>query len=258
MRKSQNECEREVKSGLIRNLGSSKRGLLIFSLNAPSLRKHKDEIEVLMRENKIDILALNETKLDSKIEEEQVSIPGYTVLRCDRNSHGGGVAIYFRDTLNFEHRTDLKTDNLEMICIELKPKCSKPFILLAWYRPPNYETETLTEVNTLLETLEKEQKETLLIGDVNCNDLDLVGKNKVLETLRNIYREYQLKQLIRNPTRSTLTSQTLIGHFATSKPKLIINFGAFTNGFSDHDLTFGIRKVSPVLTESQKLSSHVS
>ena len=182
MRKSQNECERDVKSRLIRNLGNSKRGLLICSLNAPSLRKYKDELElVLMRENKIDILALNETKLDSKTEDEQVSIPGYTVLRCDRNSHGGGVAIQLRDTLNFEHRTDLKTDNLEMICIELKPRCSKPFILLAWYRPPNCETETLTEVNTLLETLEKERKETLLIGDVNCNDLDLVGKNKVLE-----------------------------------------------------------------------------
>ena len=63
-----------------------------------------------MRENKIDILALNETKLDSKTEDEQVSIPGYTVLRCDRNSHGGGMAIYLRDTLNFEHRTDLKTE----------------------------------------------------------------------------------------------------------------------------------------------------
>ena len=74
MRKSQNECEQEVKSRLIRNLGSSKRGLLIFSLNAPSLRKHKDEIEVLMREIKIDILTLSETKLDSKTEEEQISV----------------------------------------------------------------------------------------------------------------------------------------------------------------------------------------
>ena len=140
-----------------------------------------------------------------------------------------------------------------MICIELKPKCSKPFIRLAWYRPPNYETETLTEVNTLLETLEKGQKETLLIGDVNCNDLDLVGKNKVLETLCNIYREYQLKQLIRNPTRSTLTSQTLTDHFATNKPKLIINFGVYTTGFSDHDLIFGIRKVSSRVNREAKI-----
>ena len=97
MRKSKNECEREVKSRLIRNLGSSKRGLLICSLNAPSLCKHKDElVNELMRENKIDVLALNETKLDSKTEDEQVSIPDYTVLRCDRNSHGGGLAIYLR------------------------------------------------------------------------------------------------------------------------------------------------------------------
>ena len=41
---------------LIRNLGNSKRGLLICSLDTPSLRKQKDELEVLMRENKIDIL----------------------------------------------------------------------------------------------------------------------------------------------------------------------------------------------------------
>ena len=39
-----------------------KKGLLICSLNAPSLLKHKVEIETLFRENKINILALNETK----------------------------------------------------------------------------------------------------------------------------------------------------------------------------------------------------
>ena len=70
----------------------------------------------------------------------------------------------------------------------------------------------------------------MLIGDVNCNDLDLVGENKVLETLCNIYHEYQLKQLIRNPTRLTLTSQTLINHFATNKPKpKIINLCQLKN-----------------------------
>ena len=87
--------------------------MLICSLNAPSLRKHKDEIEVLMRENKIDVFAINETKLDSKTKDEQVSVEGYNILRRDRNSYGGGVAIYLRDTLNFELRADIKTENLE-------------------------------------------------------------------------------------------------------------------------------------------------
>ena len=35
-----------------------KSGLLICSLNAPSLLKHKDEIEVLLNENRINILAI--------------------------------------------------------------------------------------------------------------------------------------------------------------------------------------------------------
>ena len=54
--------------------------MLICSLNAPSLRKHKEEIEVLMRENKIDVFAINETKPDSKTKDEQVSVEGYNIL----------------------------------------------------------------------------------------------------------------------------------------------------------------------------------
>ena len=64
---------------MIRNLGSSKKGLLTCYLNAPSLHKHKDELKVSISENKIDTLALNETKLNSKTEDEQVSAPGCTL-----------------------------------------------------------------------------------------------------------------------------------------------------------------------------------
>ena len=191
--------------------------------------------------------------MDEKIKDERVSIVGYNLLRRDRNRHGGGVAIFLRETLNFEHRTDIKAQNLEIICIEIKPKCSKPFSVLAWYRPPNHETETLEELNDLVELLDKENKEIIVIGDVNCNDLDLDGKNKILVKLRNLYSEYQLKQLIKNPTRSTLTSQTLIDHFATNKPRLITNSGVFTTGFSDHDLIFGIRKISSKLNSEPKI-----
>ena len=54
------------------------------------------------------------------------------------------------------------------------------------------------------------------MDNVNCNDLDKKGKNRILVSLRNMYHTYQLKQLIKFPTRSTLSSQTLIDHFATN------------------------------------------
>ena len=82
---------------------------------------------------KLTFLQLMKLSWTKKIKDERVSILGYN-LRRDRNRHGGGVAIFLRETLNFEHRTDIKAENLEIICIEIKPKCSKPFFVLAWYR----------------------------------------------------------------------------------------------------------------------------
>ena len=69
--KQQNESEHPLESKQTdKNLNKirksiGRKGLLICSLNAPSLVKHKNEIEVSVVENKIDIIAINETKLES-------------------------------------------------------------------------------------------------------------------------------------------------------------------------------------------------
>ena len=66
----------------------------------------------------------------------------------------------------------------------MKPKFSKSFLVLAWYRPPKCEHETLNTLETLLKTIENENKEIMLIGDINCNELNIDDKNKVIEHLR--------------------------------------------------------------------------
>ena len=136
-----------------------RKGLLICSLNAPSLVKHKDEIEILAIENKMDIIALNETKLENTIDDSVVSMNDFILLRRDRNRHGGGVAMFIRNTIDFKHRTDLQCGNLEILCIEVKPRFSRPFLVLAWYRPPKYEHETLDELQILLKTVENENRD---------------------------------------------------------------------------------------------------
>ena len=141
----------------IRN-STGRKGLLICSLNAPSSVKHKDESEILEAENKIDIIAVNETKLENTIDDSVVSINDFIFLRRDRNRYGGGVAMFIRNTIDFKHHTDLQCSNLEILCIEMKPKFSKPFLVLAWYRPPKYEHETLDEIEILLKTVENETK----------------------------------------------------------------------------------------------------
>ena len=80
-----------------------KRGLLICSLNAPSLLKYKDEIDILLNENHIDILALNETRLAPFVSDSHIMINNYSKpARCDRNRQGGGVAVYVKDTISYK------------------------------------------------------------------------------------------------------------------------------------------------------------
>ena len=53
-------------------------------LNIASLPKHLDKIHLLLHDKKLDILTLNETRLDSSISDNLVSIEGYDILHSDR------------------------------------------------------------------------------------------------------------------------------------------------------------------------------
>ena len=58
-----------------------------------SLVKHIDEIRVLLSEFSVDILAINETKLDESIKSSELHIPGYEFIRRDRSRNGGGIGL---------------------------------------------------------------------------------------------------------------------------------------------------------------------
>ena len=61
-----------------------------------------------------------------------------------------------------------------------------------------------------------------------------------------------MKQLIRNSTRATNRSDTLLDHFATNTPKFIAISGVKTIGFSYHDLIYGMRKISSKVKKEPK------
>ena len=64
------------------------RGLAIASLNTNSLPSHIDEIRVFISCSKVDILIINESKLDSTIHENELYLPGFEVVRRDRRVNG--------------------------------------------------------------------------------------------------------------------------------------------------------------------------
>ena len=149
----------------------SKRGFKLASLNINSLLAHIEELRVLLADLSIDVLAINETKLDSTVNDNEVYIPGYEIIRRDRylkGRSGGGVCLYVRSTINYSIRSDLSTE-LETVTIEIRKPRSKPFVVSTWYRPPNSLVDIFRFFEAFIGELDSENMEYWVLGDLNCN-----------------------------------------------------------------------------------------
>ena len=141
---------------------------LLF-LNIASLPKHIDELRLNMQHQYLDILVLNETRLDETISNSEISIDKYTLVRNDRTRHGGGVAMYIRNSINFNLRNDLHDEALEFLCVEISKPKVKPFLISTWYRPPNSCKDLFDKLQVILDKIEFLGIENNIIGDLNCN-----------------------------------------------------------------------------------------
>jgi hypothetical protein len=104
----------------------------------------------MLPDNPFDILAINESKLDSSIPVYEIHIHSYSIVCLDCNRCGGGVALYIKNTLLYLERKDLVSDNLEIICVEITKQHSRPFLVTTWYRPPNSEQDIFNNFEMFL------------------------------------------------------------------------------------------------------------
>ena len=223
-----------------------KSGFKLASLNVASLVKHVEELRVFLSNNTIDVLALNETRLDSTVGDNEVHIHGYDIVRRDRNSNGrfgGGVCFYIRSCINFSVRHDLCLEQLENLCILFNKPRARPFLISTWYRPPNSPVVKFNYFETLLGKLDSENIEYYLMGDLNC-DLSPTVLDHGSRLLMDIADLYNLSQLINEPTRITDSSSTLIDHIFTNTPDKVVCSGVSHVSISDHSLTYAFRKLS--------------
>lgn len=201
------------------NFFNNIKGLRIASLNVNSIVKHIDEMRILLESKSIDILLINESKIDIVLDNE-IHISGYNIIRNDRNRNGGGVIMYLKQFLSFTKRNDLVVDSLEMICTEIKKPYNKSFLVCAWYRLPNSSTNLLDDFDVFLHKCDFANQELSIMGDLNC-DISKFSPESYTRKLQFLSLLYQLDQLISEPTRVTGTSATLIDLIFTNKPSTI-------------------------------------
>jgi division protein CdvB (Snf7/Vps24/ESCRT-III family) len=106
----------------------------------------------------------------------------------------------------------------------------KPFLITTWYRPPNSATDKLKEFEKLLQQIDYEDKEGIIMGNINI-DLAKDSTDANIVELKFFMDLFQYNQKINEPTRVTKDSQTLIDHFYTN---FITSAGVSKITISDH------------------------
>ena len=221
------------------------RGFVMAALNINSLLAHFDDLSFFVLNSKIDVLAINETKIDSSVNDNEIHLPGFVVVRKDRSvngRNGGGVCMYLRNNINYQIPDDLCVGQLECVVIEIIRPHSRPFFVSTWYKPPNSAQGVFRYFESLVDKVDSEQKDFYLLGDLNCNMLD-GSNNHNSSTLTNIPDIYGLSQLISEPTRITPTSRALTDLCITSSPEKVSSSGVIHLAISDHSLVFMTLKI---------------
>ena len=171
--------------------------LTLGLLNVRSIFYKVTEVDILCNKHRFDILAINETWLNSNIEDSEISIPGYNILRNDRPTHGGGVAFYIKKEIKFKAREDIyKRHSLESCWIELSTK-QGPLLIGTVYRPPSANNVYYDKFLDMLNDVSTEGKDIILLGDLNLNCLNHAS-NKTISSLEAMY---DMKQLVKSSTR---------------------------------------------------------
>lgn len=240
----------------IRNqLNSFKSGLKLVHVNAQSLRveSHLVEFRRLFDDGTSDVVAVSESWLKPFVEDSDVELEGYKLLRCDRvDRDGGGVALYVKKniTASIVSSSDGTSGSPEFIFCSLGKGKNKILVVVV-YRPPKIAFGSAFE-ETLL-SIAPEFKHVVVTGDFNS---DLTSSSFDSQHVKSLIDEAGLSILPFNPTHHTSTSSTWLDLIAVSDLDCAKKFGQIpVSGLSKHDLVYVAIKVDVPRVKNRQVTT---
>ena len=141
------------------------RSITSMFFNACSImNKHLDFMS-LISTNKLDVIGVYETFLDSSIFDSEITSSGYTVYRADRNRYGGGLLIAVVNALQSVCHFDLERLDIELLWIQIFSGTSSVLFGVA-YRPPSSSFEFVKSLAASLQLIPPNLS-IYLCGDFN-------------------------------------------------------------------------------------------
>jgi exonuclease III len=179
--------------------------LNIALLNVQSIQNKSFSINNYISANKIDILCLNETWL--KQNDSHLNLmKDYIMLRHDRLSRGGGVAIIINRIISHKLLSSKSTRDYEYIAIEISNNNEKIILLNSYTHP-----KSKSNFNFISQLLKKSSGKMIVVGDFNathhswfCN-----SSNKRGIELENVLSENNI-MVLNKPIPTSRKSSNII------------------------------------------------
>lgn len=179
---------------------------------------HIDELRAVLHNlNNLsfNIIGITETSLNvNKTPIVDINLSGYAIAHMATKSRKGGALLYIKSDQTYKTRTDLniyREKELESIFVELINPQKPNVIVGCIYRHPCMAIKEFNDIliKDLLETLSKENKQVLLLGDFNINLLNCDICSNTSDFLNGITSS-SLTPCITQQTRITPSTKTLI------------------------------------------------
>ena len=194
-------------------------------LNINSIQNKFQDLTILNRSLKAQIVVISETKLDRSYPDSQFKLQGYNMFHKDRAKGEGGLLVYTSTTIPSRKLTLPTTyKTLEAIAVDVKIG-RQDILILSIYRPPNsskkesktcgnYLQRVESELNSICQWACFKKKTVIIVGDLNLDRLRLDrSERKILRYLEEVN---DLHCLINELRRVTANSQTLMDIMLTN------------------------------------------
>lgn len=154
------------------------------------------------------VIALSETRLTTEIEDSEVNVQGYSMVRCDaENRSTGGVVLYVREDIKYEIVLIKKiVANCWCAAIEIKEKLYKGVIMVIYHSPSASHGDFVRFLEDIVEEVII-RGDCMVIGDFN---IDFMINSFYTKKLQTTMHSLGMKQYVNSPTRITKDSQTII------------------------------------------------
>jgi len=197
-----------------------------MSLNINGLRSKNITLLAEIETRKLDLVFLQETKIDSDMFSSEFFSNDFDIFRKDRNKFGGGVLIAIRKNLK-AISCEFLTCDLEMIWIKILSTSNEPIYLGCCYRPPGPDGDFSVKLQDCLSKIFSKHPnippKIILVGDFNFpnilwNEISVfpspISGGNFIETLDCFSLEQEIHESTRYSQNTANTLDLLISNYS--------------------------------------------